>query len=670
MRTLLDNDSKRPERRTALIGRELARYGIDIAALGETRLADESQLQEVGAGYTFFWIGKPAAEHRQSGTGFAMRSSLVRQLNLVPTGVNDRLMTLRLPLQHGRHATFISAYAPTMTNPEEAKEQFYSELRRTIHSVHPRDKIVLLGDFNARVGRNHNSWERVLGHHGIGKENSNGTMLLSLCSELELVITNTIFQQTNKYKTTWMHPRSKHWHLIDYVITRQRDLKDVRITRAMRGAEGWTDHRLVRCILSLSVDKPSRQRRGKPARRLNVSRLGNPEICSQLEEKMDSVVDGIQMDMTDINTDANWVKLRDATYNAAAEVLGHVERKHQDWFDEGDVEMAPLLTSMHNAHKAWICDKNSASKKSTYNRLKQEVQAKTREMKNKWWKEKSRELQEAADHRDIKRFFDGLKAIYGPKCGGLAPLRTADGDTLLTNKDDVLKRWAEHFNNLLNRPSTVDNAAIDEIPQHPMQEQLSSPPNLAETIKAIKQMSNGKAPGADGIPAEVFKYGGQKLARKLLQLFKIIWESETVPQDFKDANIIHLYKRKGDRSNCDNHRGISLLATAGKVLAKILGNRLSSQISENFLPESQCGFRPGRGTVDMIFTARQIQEKCREQHRDLYLVFIDLTKAFDTVSREALWQILHKVGCPDKFVNIVRSFHNGMLARVVDEGIV
>ena len=59
---------------------------------------------------------------------------------------------------------------------------------------------------------------------------------------------------------------------------------------------------------------------------------------------MDSVVDGIQMDMTDTNTDANWIKLRDATYNAAAEVLGHVERKHQDWFDEGDVEM--LLTDV------------------------------------------------------------------------------------------------------------------------------------------------------------------------------------------------------------------------------------------------------------------------------------------------------------------------------------
>src|SRR6266536_6191570 len=70
----------------------------------------------------------------------------------------------------------------------------------------------------------------------------------------------------------------------------------------------------------------------------------------------------------------------------------------------------------------------------------------------------------------------------------------------------------------------------------------------------------------------------------------------------------------------------------------------------------------------MIFTARQIQEKCLEQNRDLYLVFIDLTKAFDTISRDALWLILRKYGWPDKFVNLVISFHEGMFARVADGG--
>ena len=289
-------------------------------------------------------------------------------------------------------------------------------------------------------------------------------------------------------------------------------------------------------------------------------------------------------------------------------------------------------------------------------------------MKNKWWTDKAMELQEAADHKDVKRFFENLKAMYGPKEDGLVPLLAADGCTLLTDRDDILKRWTEHFSNLLNRPAEVSEAAIDEIPQLRIQEQLSDPPNLAETLKAIKQMSNGKTPGADGIPLEVFKHGGDKLAQNLVRLSNVIWDSESVPQEFKDANIIHLYKRKGNRSCCDNHRGISLLATGGKILAKVIANRLASQVAEKILPENQCGFRPGRGTLDMIFTARQIQEKCREQNRDLYMVFIDLTKAFDTVSRDALWQILHKFGCPDKFVNVIKSFHEGMAARVSDEG--
>ena len=70
----------------------------------------------------------------------------------------------------------------------------------------------------------------------------------------------------------------------------------------------------------------------------------------------------------------------------------------------------------------------------------------------------------------------------------------------------------------------------------------------------------------------------------------------------------------------------------------------------------------------MVFAARQIQEKCREQHQDLYMVFIDLTKAFDSVHREGLWKILRKIGCPEKFVNIVRAFHEGMMGCVLDNG--
>lgn len=113
---------------------------------------------------------------------------------------------------------------------------------------------------------------------------------------------------------------------------------------------------------------------------------------------------------------------------------------------------------------------------------------------------------------------------------------------------------------------------------------------------------------------------------------------------------------------CGNYRGISLLSIPGKVFARILLNRLSSY-AENFLPEAQRGFRRGRGKVDMI-SLKQIQEKCVEQNMPLYMVFVDFTKAFDTVDRTTLWKILLKLECPNHFTNLISALHAGVKASV------
>ena len=93
----------------------------------------------------------------------------------------------------------------------------------------------------------------------------------------------------------------------------------------------------------------------------------------------------------------------------------------------------------------------------------------------------------------------------------------------------------------------------------------------------------------------------------MTELFRIMWRKDAIPKEFKDASMIHLFKRKGNPQLCDNHRGISLLSTAGKVLARGLLNRLNEHLEQSgLLPESQCGFRKDRGTIDMIFRARQL----------------------------------------------------------------
>ena len=180
VRTLMDSSSSdRPERITALVGRELDRYKVEIAALSEARLAEEGLLKEVGVA---FWGGRKKEERREAGVGFAIKSHLVSKLSGLPKGIIDRLMTLRLPLSGKKHAKIVSAYAPTMTNPDEVKDKFYDDLDSVISAAPRTDKLILLGDFNARVGTDHQTWEGVIGPEGVGKCNSNGLLLLRKCA--------------------------------------------------------------------------------------------------------------------------------------------------------------------------------------------------------------------------------------------------------------------------------------------------------------------------------------------------------------------------------------------------------------------------------------------------------------------------------------------------------
>ncbi len=155
-------------------------------------------------------------------------------------------MKICFPISDKHYATIISAYAATLTSADDDKERFYADLDSLIQSTSTSDKLLVQGDFNARVGRDYDHWKGVIGRHGVGKMNDNGLLFLSKCAEHGLVVTNTTFRQADKYKTTSMHPRSKQWHLIDYVITRQCDSGDVFSTKVVRGADCWTDHRVVR----------------------------------------------------------------------------------------------------------------------------------------------------------------------------------------------------------------------------------------------------------------------------------------------------------------------------------------------------------------------------------------------------------------------------------------
>ena len=581
----------------------------------------------------------------------------------VPVGINERIMTLQLKLDKNQTATVISAYAPTLDSEDLEKEIFYSQLNNVLSGIPNCHKVILLGDFNARIGRDHEIWPDTLGKEGVGSCNSNGLLLLTMCREHNLIVTNTLFRQKNKFKTSWQHPRSKHWHLIDYIIVRCRDRKDVLLTRSMTSADDcWTDHRLIRSKMAIGIAPKRRLQKKTLRRKFNTTRLQDPSVQKEFATKLSKALPVEHPD----DIEDHWDSLKNSILETCKGTIGYAKKKHQDWFDENDTEIEKLIDQKRKTFQTWRKDPDCTKKKEAYHNVKAEVQRRIRALKNEWWVKKAEEMQAFADTNNSRAFFLATKEIYGPSSMGMNPLMSKDGSTLLKDSDSVTSRWKEHFSDLLNLPSNVSESTTDQIPQRAIREELAAPPKLEEVEEAIKKMKNNKAAGPDGIPAEIFKAGGPKLTDQVHQLVEKIWQLEEIPSDLRDALIVTIFK-KGDKSDCGNYRGISLLSIAGKILARILATRLQP-LSEEVLPESQCGFRPSRGTVDAIFAARQLQEKSREQHMPLYMAFIDLSKAFDMVNREALWRILLKVGCPEKYVSVLRLLHDEMSASVLGGG--
>ena len=136
---------------------------------------------------------------KRSRVACAISNHVVKELESLPTGKSDRLMSLRFYIGKQRYLALISAYAPTMTNDNETKELFYRSLDSLLSENPAADKLILLGDLNARVGKDHEAWPQTLGKLGTGKMNSNGEMLLTKCSEYQLAITNMFFNFSDKW---------------------------------------------------------------------------------------------------------------------------------------------------------------------------------------------------------------------------------------------------------------------------------------------------------------------------------------------------------------------------------------------------------------------------------------------------------------------------------------
>ena len=168
---------------------------------------------------------------------------------------------------------------------------------------------------------------------------------------------------------------------------------------------------------------------------------------------------------------------------------------------------------------------------------------------------------------------------------------------LIQEEMSVRERWREHFEELLNVAVGVDDGSYEEMYEvGNVRDRGTNVRNICyeEVEYAVRKLKKGKSAGLDGVCVEMIKEGGKSMLLWLVRMFNVCWKEGKVPQDWQDGSLVPIYKGKGDKMECSNYRGISLLSVVGKLYGRVLIGRVK-MITERSIGEEQGGFREGEG---------------------------------------------------------------------------
>ena len=358
-----------------------------------------------------------------------------------------------------------------------------------------------------------------------------------------------------------------------------------------------------------------------------------------------------------------WSMMRDSVLNHASEVcgkrmVGGSVKKGSEWWNDG---VKKKVEEKKRAFEEWLQCSNE-EKLEKYREKKLETKRKVDFEKSlanvRWGQSFGRSYEE-----NKKKFWKEVKRVRKGESRMEESVKDKNGHILIGT--DAIKRWAEYFEELLNvedeREAAITVVGGMNVPV--MGDENDRDITRGEVNRALNETKTGKAAGMDGVRAEMLKEGGVTVVEWLVRMFNICFILSMVPVDWVIACIVPLYKGKGDKYECGNFRGISLLSVVGKVYGRILINRIRDK-TESVIEEVQSGFRRGRGCTDQIFIVRQICEKYLGKGKDVYFAFLDLEKAYDRVDRDAMWEVLRLYGIGGRLLKAVKSLYAGSVACV------
>ena len=555
--------------------------------------------------------------------------------------ISDRIVIMALngnPL-----TTIINCYSPTNASSEEDVSEFYKELTTVVSAVPAHNMLFICGDFNAKLG----TGNALFSYHT--ETNRNGDLLNEFANQFHLTAANTNFQKKSSKLWSFTYPGGVHAQL-DCILVRRKWQRSIKDCQAYNSFENvGSDHRIVSCKCKMSYwsTKPPPK---DPMKSIDWKRVigdGNlrHDFAVAVHNRYQLLLDEIP--------DRNPSNEYDALITANREVSLNTLPKRPKLSPMGNkyttCSSTPDIQQCREKLKAASITNRTSPTTNTRKQL-QEAKEEPDEMYKlkleSLIREKTMTLEKEHEQKKHSRSWKTLREITNKKAIPLTRLKGA-------NSKERLDKWFQHFKNLLGTPE-IDTSSFETDPffnkkiSNPLP--ISTKPfSLHELRKSLENVKISKAPGLDGIPAFLWKE--PIFHEELLYFCNKTFEGNK-PEAFSTSCLKPIPKT-GDLGSTDNYRGISLTAIASKIYNSMLLSRISKYI-EPILRNNQNGFRKGRSTLPQILAIRRIIEEIKIAKKEASLIFIDFSKAFDSISRSKMFHILSLYGIPLQIIDAMK----------------
>ena len=260
--------------KTTVVAREMRKYEIDVLGISECRWAGFGQMR-VQARETLLYSGRDDDAHL---SGVAMLLSRKATSCLISwSPVNDRIITARF-----NRTSIVQVYAPTNDAEEEAKDVFYEQVQNILDKIPKHNLVILMGDWNAKIGDQQDGEGGVVGCHGLhGERSENGECFVQLCTSNNVVITTTLLPHKDIHKYTWVSPDARTKNQIDNVAVCGKFKRSVLDTRTFRGANVNSDHYLVITKIKLRLCRV--EKKTNRLKKYNTAKLKVPEVVQNFK---------------------------------------------------------------------------------------------------------------------------------------------------------------------------------------------------------------------------------------------------------------------------------------------------------------------------------------------------------------------------------------------------